>query len=70
MRGPWRLADIADIAELVDIVLTGQHPWLRERCLVDRISSVFRGSEFRSSRTQCKNSTDPAVHMYNEHTEP
>ena len=32
---------MADIAELVDIVLTGQHPRLRERCLVDRISSVF-----------------------------
>ena len=32
---------MADIKELVDIVLTGQHPKLRERCFVDRISSVL-----------------------------
>jgi hypothetical protein len=32
---------MADIEELVDLVLTGQHPRLREHCLVDRISSVF-----------------------------
>ena len=29
------------IEELVDLVLTGQHPSLRERCLFDRIMSVL-----------------------------
>ena len=27
--------------ELIDLVLTGQHPKLRERCFVDRIVSVL-----------------------------
>ena len=30
---------MGDIEELVDLVLTGQHPKLRERCIVDRIVS-------------------------------
>ena len=32
---------MGDIEELIDLVLTGQHPKLRERCLVDRIVSVL-----------------------------
>ena len=32
---------MADIEELVDDVLTGQHLKLRERCLVDRIRAVL-----------------------------
>jgi hypothetical protein len=32
---------MGDIEELVDLVLTGQHPRLRERCIVDRIVSVL-----------------------------
>ena len=32
---------MGDIEELVDLVLTGQHPKLRERCIVDRIVSVL-----------------------------
>jgi hypothetical protein len=29
------MADLVE--ELIDLVLTGQHPKLKERCLVDRI---------------------------------
>ena len=32
---------MSDIEELIDLVLTGQHPKLRERCIVDRIVSVL-----------------------------
>ena len=32
---------MGDIEELIDLVLTGQHPKLRERCFVDRIVSVL-----------------------------
>ena len=32
---------MSDIEELIDLVLTGQHPKLRERCFVDRIVSVL-----------------------------
>ena len=32
---------MGDIEELIDVVLTGQHPKLRERCIVDRIVSVL-----------------------------
>ena len=35
---------MADIEELVDTVLVGQHPKMRERCLVDRIVTVFEDS--------------------------
>ena len=35
---------MADIEELVDNVLAGQHPKMRERCLVDRIVTVFEDS--------------------------
>jgi hypothetical protein len=34
---------MGDIEELVDLVLTAQHPRLRERCIVDRIVSVLEG---------------------------
>ena len=36
-----REVPMGDIEELVDLVLTGQHPSLRERCLFDRIMSVL-----------------------------
>ena len=36
---------MGDIEELIDLVLTGQHPKLRERCIVDRIVSVLDGAE-------------------------
>ena len=32
---------MADIKELIEDVLTSQHPKLRERCFVDRIKAVF-----------------------------
>ena len=32
---------MADIEELIDLVLAGQHPKLRERCIVDRIVTVL-----------------------------
>ena len=32
---------MGDIEELTDLVLIGQHPKLRERCIVDRIVSVL-----------------------------
>ena len=32
---------MADIEELIEDVLTSQHPKLRERCFVDRIKAVF-----------------------------
>ena len=32
---------MADIEELIDRVITGQHPKFRERCIVDRIVSVI-----------------------------
>ena len=32
---------MGDIAELVDLMLTGQHPKLCSRCFVDRISAVL-----------------------------
>ena len=37
---------MGDIEELVDTetVLVGQHPKMRERCIVDRIVSVFEDS--------------------------
>ena len=30
-------AAMGDIEELIDLVLTGAHPKLRERCLVDQV---------------------------------
>ena len=36
-----KLWAMGDIAELVDLVLTGQHPKLCSRCFVDRISAVL-----------------------------
>ena len=38
------LSVMADIEELVDIVLIGQHPRLRGRCIVDRIVSVLENT--------------------------
>ena len=35
---------MADIAEVVDLVLEGQHLKLRERCFVDKITTVFEES--------------------------
>ena len=35
---------MGDIEELIDLVLTGQHSKRRERCIVDRIVSVFEDS--------------------------
>ena len=32
---------MGDIEELIDNVLVGQHPKMRERCIVDRIVSVL-----------------------------
>ena len=32
---------MADTEELIELVLTGQHPKLRERCIVERIVSVL-----------------------------
>ena len=36
---------MADIEEIVDVVLTGQHPRLRERCSVHLIKSVSPEAE-------------------------
>ena len=41
VAAPPRL--MGDIEELIDLVLAGQHPILLERCVVDRIVSVFEG---------------------------
>ena len=35
---------MGDIEELVDTVLVDQHPKMRQRCIVDRIVSVFEDS--------------------------
>ena len=40
---------MGDIEELVDTVLAGQHPKMRERCIVDRIVSVFEDSFDRAA---------------------
>ena len=37
---------MSDIEELIDVVLTGQHPKLRERCFVYRIVSIARRHTF------------------------
>ena len=73
------MGDIEEF-ELVDLVLTGQHPSLRERCLFDRIMSVLEdtfGGVRRCWRSCClrtdatrwygqKNSA-PAAHAFKNH---
>ena len=43
---------MGDLEELIDLVLAGQHQKLHERCVVDRIVSVFEG------RVACKLAAD------------
>ena len=49
-RARGKLWAMGDIAKLVDLVLTGQHPKLCSRCFVDRISAVLE-DHFGASMT-------------------
>ena len=44
---------MGDIEELIDNVLVGQHPKMRERCIVDRIVSVLEAFGAYERRCRC-----------------